>query len=316
MAPIPNKLSGHLGNLTSDQEAKLLEFWSIIFTSVASVLSAVYEVPIPEGRPSKLFETLDKINEPTVEAITAALRGEGHQTTNGTTLGTNGDTNGHANGKIDGGITENKEQQSLDKVESLINRDARATLMSEMASRKVTPQHFASLFTKLQKLGVQDSEIKSMESILSQMTPQEMCFAILKMVKQEHPDSLLLRFLRARKWDIGKAFSMMASTILWRKELEVDDEILPRGEEYALEKSRGHGASTKETKDGADFINQLKMGKSFLHGFDREGRPVNYVRVKIHKPGAQSEETLERYIVHVIESTRLIVAPPVETGVC
>jgi hypothetical protein len=188
--------------------------------------------------------------------------------------------------------------------------------MSEMASRKVTPEHFASLFAKLRKLGVQDSEIKSMESILSQMTPQEMCFAILKMVKQEHPDSLLLRFLRARKWDIGKAFSMMASTILWRKELEVDDEILPRGEQYAVEKSRGDGASAKEKKDGSDFIDQLKMGKSFLHGFDREGRPVNYVRVKIHKPGAQSEETLERYIVHVIESTRLIVAPPVETGVC
>ena len=34
-----------------------------------------------------------------------------------------------------------------------------------------------------------------------------------------------------------------------------------------------------------------------------------------HKPGAQTEETLERYIVHVIESTRLIVVPPVETGV-
>lgn len=314
MAPI-NKLAGHIGHLSPDQEAKLLEFWAIIFTSVASVLSAVYEVPIPGGPPSKLFETLDKINEPTVDAITSALKGTTIHESNGAPFQGNGDTNSHTNGEPNGEEPGINPHRSLDKIESLMNEDAKTTLMSEMANRKVKPEHFASLFADLRRLGVQESEIKSMENILSQMTPQEMCFAILKMVKQEHPDSLLLRFLRARKWDIGKAFSMMASTILWRKQLEVDDEILPHGEEYALEKSRGKSASAKEKKDGADFIEQLEMGKSFLHGFDREGRPVNYVRVKIHKPGAQSEETLERYIVHVIESTRLIIAPPVETGV-
>lgn len=315
MAPI-NNLSGHLGHLTSNEEERLKELWAIIFTSVASVLSAVYEIPIPDGPPSKLFETLDKINEPTVEAITAALNGQSKQNTNGAATNTTVETNGHTNGDNSAQPTPTEAQESLDKVDSLMNKDAKATLTSEMANRKVTLDHFSSLFAELRKLGVHDSEIKSMENILSQMTPQEMCFAILKMVKQEHPDSLLLRFLRARKWDVGKAFSMMASTILWRKEREVDDEILPRGEAYALEKSRGNGASAKEKKDGTDFINQLKMGKSFLHGFDREGRPVNYVRVQIHKPGAQSEEALERYIVHVIESTRLIVVPPVETGVC
>ncbi|CAG8049500.1 unnamed protein product [Penicillium olsonii] len=295
MAPDP-KLSGHLGHLTGEQEAKLREFWCILFTSVASVLSAVYEVPIPDGPPSKIFEILDRIEEPTVDAITSALKGITSQESNGTSTETNGDTNGHTNG------------------EGAEAKAAETIVMSEKANQKVTPEHFASLLAELRKLGVQDSEIKSMESILSQMTPKEMCYNVLKMVKQEHPDSLLLRFLRARKWDVGKAFSMMASTILWRKEMEVDDEILPRGEAYALEQSRGKGVSAKEKKEGADLINQLKMGKSFLHGFDREGRPVNYVRVKIHKPGAQSEQTLERYIVQVIESTRLIIAPPVETG--
>lgn len=306
---------GHLGHLTPNQEAKLREFWTIILTSAATVLSAVYEVPVPEGSPSKLLETLNKINEPTVSAIIDALKGadtNGHKP-NGTALA-------ETNGEVKGGITEddtnNTEQKSLDKVDSLMSKDARETIISEMANRKVTATHFASLFSQLQRLGVQESEVKSMEHILSDMTPQEMCFAILKMIKQEHPDSLLLRFLRARKWDVGKAFAMMTTNILWRKETGVDEEILPRGEEYALEQSRSKTATPKEKKAGADFINQLKMGKSFLHGFDREGRPVIYVRVKIHKPGAQSEEALERYIVHVIESTRLIVAPPVETGVC
>lgn len=187
--------------------------------------------------------------------------------------------------------------------------------MSEIATRKVTPEHFTSLFAQLRQMGVHESEIKSMEKMLSKMTPEEMCFSILKMIKQEHPDSLLLRFLRARKWDVGKAFTMMVTNILWRKEAEVDDDILPKGELCAFEQSRDEKLTAKEKKDGRDFIEQLKTGKSFLHGFDRQGRPVNYVRVKIHKPGAQSEEVLERYIVHVIETTRLIVVPPIETGV-
>ncbi|OQE37956.1 hypothetical protein PENCOP_c009G01869 [Penicillium coprophilum] len=314
MSPTVKPAPGHLGNLTPDQEGKVIEFWTIILTSVATVLSAVYDVPIPEGPSSNLFAALDKVNEPTVEAIISALKGESVNgaTSNGTAPA---DSNGETNGKTTAeGNLDNKEQKSLDKVDSLMNEHAKDTIISEMANRKVTPAHFTSLFSRLRQLGVHEEEIKSMEHILSRLTPQEMCFAVLKMIKQEHPDSLLLRFLRARKWDVGKAFSMMASNFLWRKEAKVDDEILPRGEEYALEQSRSASATPKEKKEGAEFMNQLKTGKSFLHGFDREDRPVIYIRVKIHKPSAQSEETLERYIVHMIESARLIVVPPVETG--
>lgn len=305
MAIAAGTATGYVGNLTPDQDAKLRELWILLFNAMASILSAVYELPLPEGPPSKLFEVLDKINEPTVDAINTALK---EQDTNGQP------SNGTAPAEASNG--QSKEEKSLDKAESLLNSDAQKNIMSEMAKRKVTPEHFTALFAQLQKMGVQQSEIKAMEQILSKMTPGEMCFAILKMIKQEHPDSVLLRFLRARKWDVGKAFTMMASNILWRKQAEVDEDILPKGELYSLERSRDDKASAKEKKDGHDFIEQLKMGKSFLHGFDKQGRPVNYVRVKIHKPGAQSEETLERYIVHVIESTRLIVVPPVETGVC
>lgn len=300
MTVTPDTSTGYVHNLTPTQDAKLRELWVLLFTSAASVLSAVYEVELPEGPPNKLFEVLDRVNEPTVEAIVAALKSDTDAEFKDAP-----ETQG-----------EDKEQKSLDKVDNLMNKDAQKNIMSEMATRKVTPQHFSAVFASLRKMGVQESEIKSMEKILSQMTPEEMVFSILKMIKQEHPDSLLLRFLRARKWDVGKGFAMMMSNILWRKEVHVDDDILPKGELHALEQSQDSNLSAKEQKEGKDFIAQLKMGKSFLHGFDRQGRPVNYVRVKIHKPGAQSEEALERYIVHVIETTRLIVVPPVETGVC
>lgn len=312
MTITPDASTGYLHNLTPSQEVKLRELWILLFTSAASVLSAVYEVPLPEGSPNKLFEILDRVNEPTVEAILNALKEEdqngGPSNSDDAASPSNGDGDRVHNGS-------NKEQQSLDKVDALMNKDAQKNIMSEIATKKVTPQHFAALFAQLRKMGVHDSEIKSMEKILSKMTPEEMCFSILKMIKQEHPDSLLLRFLRARKWDVGKGFTMMVTNILWRKEVQVDDDILPKGELHALEQSRDETLTAKQKKEGRDFIEQLKTGKSFLHGFDRQGRPVNYVRVKIHKPGAQSEEVLERYIVHVIETTRLIVVPPIETGV-
>ncbi|KAJ5575144.1 hypothetical protein N7450_009043 [Penicillium hetheringtonii] len=301
---VPDLSTGYVGNLTPEQETKLRELWIILFTSISSVLSKIYDVPLPKGSPSKIFEVFEKIKEPTVDSILSALKGEDtvdtHQSNEKNTAEdakhTNGATNGSSAPEETNGDGGNKEKQSLDKVDDLMsNGDAEKNVRKELASRKVTPEHFSVVFDQLRKSGVTDSEIKSMESILAKMTPEEMCFAILKMAKQENPDSLLLRFLRARKWD-------------------VDDDILPKGELYALEQSRNNKLSAKEKKEGNDFIAQLKTGKSFLHGFDRQGRPVNYVRVKIHKPGAQSEEVLERYIVHVIESTRLIVTPPVETG--
>lgn len=301
-----NNATGYVHNLTADQEAKLRDLWVLIFQSAASVLAAVYEVKLPEGPPNKLFEVLDRINEPTVDAIITALNRE---TPNAQA------SNGEAPAEEEDSNKKSREQASLDKVEALMSKDAKSNIQAELTTKKITPEHFSSIFAQLRKMGVHDSETKSMEKILSTMTPEDMCFAIIKMIKQESPDSLLLRFLRARKWDVGKGFAMLTQNILWRKEVDVDDDIMPKGELHELERSRSDKLSAKEKKDGKDFIAQLNMGKSFLHGFDRQGRPVNYVRVKIHKPGAQTEETLERYIVHVIESTRLIVVPPVETGV-
>lgn len=300
----PNEATGYVGNLTQEQEVKLRELWILIFNAAASVLSAVYEVDLPEGPQNKLFETLDRINEPTVDAIVAALKGEDPTTQKAPEV---------SDSVINGG---SKQEQTLNKIDALMENGAQSNIRAEMATRKITPQHFSKLFAQLRKLGIHESEIKAMEKILSKMSPEEMCFAILIMVKQEHPDSLLLRFLRARKWDVNKAFTMAVTNILWRKQFEVDDDVVPKGELHALRQSRDEKLSAKERKEGRDFIEQLKTGKSFLHGFDRQGRPVNYVRVRIHRPGAQSEETLERYIVHVIETTRLIVVPPVETGVC
>jgi hypothetical protein len=150
---------------------------------------------------------------------------------------------------------------------------------------------------------------------LKVMSPQEIRESIWGTVKVEDPDSVLLRFLRARKWDVQKALVMMIATMKWRqKDAAVDEEIMKNGELVNLDEDEVISPTKKKLAN--DMMAQLQMGKSFLHGLDKEGRPMCFIRVRLHRPGAQSAESLERFTVYQIETTRLMMEPPVDTAVC
>jgi hypothetical protein len=95
--------------------------------------------------------------------------------------------------------------------------------------------------------------------------------------------------------------------------MHVDDDIMKNGELASLEAANGSDPAKK--KSGHDFLAQMRLGKSYLHGLDRAGRPMCFVRVRLHKQGEQSEDSLERYTVFIIESARMILSPPVDTAV-
>ncbi|PWW80656.1 CRAL/TRIO domain-containing protein [Tuber magnatum] len=143
---------------------------------------------------------------------------------------------------------------------------------------------------------------KEFKAALASQTPDQLRDAFWSMVKCDNPDALLLRFLRARKWDVDKALVMMVATMNWRSE-EMNVQALVR-------KGEGGAAAEKDS----DFMMQLRMGKSYLHGLDKEGRPICFVRVRLHKQGEQSEESLERYTVYIMETARLMLQPPVDTA--
>lgn len=167
----------------------------------------------------------------------------------------------------------------------------------------------------LEELGAGAAESTAVRKALSVISPTELRIGVLDTLKHDHPDAMMLRFLRARKWDVPKAFAMMMEAIVWRvKEMHVDDDVMGKGELHALKQTQ-NTSSTSEQKAGKDFLSQMRMGKSYVHGVDRVGRPIVVIRVCLHKPGAQTEESLERYIVHVIESVRLTMSSPVETAV-
>ena len=149
---------------------------------------------------------------------------------------------------------------------------------------------------------------------LADMSPEELREAFWSMVKHDHPDAVLLRFLRARKFDVNAAVIMLVSTMHWRsKEMHLDDDIMKTGELGEMKKSHSSDATAK--RDGEGFVAQLRMGKSFLHGTDKDGRPCCFVRAKLHKAGEQSEKSLERYTVYTIETARMMLRPPIDTAV-
>lgn len=63
-----------------------------------------------------------------------------------------------------------------------------------------------------------------------------------------------------------------------------------------------------------EFMKQLRMGKSFLHGTDKDGRPICFVRVRLHKQADQSERVLERFTIYTMETARLMLRTPVDTA--
>ena len=245
---------GRPGNLTTEQEVKLQDFWKAMLK--------VFGVPVPGAT------GIEAIDEGGEDEDTEGVPADGKKK------------------KRKGLLRRKRKETKTDGTESIGTTDSD------------------------DKYG----QTKEFHEALATIKPEDLRQAFWSMVKCDHPDALLLRFLRARKWDVEKALVMGISTMHWRlEEMHVEDDIVRKGEGAAVKDSTSSDAATK--KEGADFMAQLRMGKSFLHGTDKEGRPMCIVRARLHRQGEQSESSLERYTVHVLETARLLLPPPVDTAV-
>ncbi|KAK3697622.1 phosphatidylinositol transfer protein csr1 [Vermiconidia calcicola] len=207
-----------------------------------------------------------------------------------------------------------------------VSHETHANGTSTPASESTTPDAKKKKKGRLSLLGKRDKhsdsdggdndkhgQTKEFQQAIASQSPESLREAFWAMSKHDHPDALLLRFLRARKWDVQAALVMMVSTMHWRSmEMHVDDDIMKNGEGEALRETKSSNAAVK--KEGDDFMAQLRMGKSFLHGADKDGRPCCYVRVRLHRQGEQSERSLERFTVYTIETARMMLRPPVDTA--
>ncbi|KAK6343101.1 hypothetical protein TWF718_008474 [Orbilia javanica] len=144
-------------------------------------------------------------------------------------------------------------------------------------------------------------EIDRLKTTLADHTVEQLHVAFWQFAKHENPDALVLRFLRARSWDVKKALVMMVSTLCWRRKFGVEG-LLREGEL----------AATTDADRG--FIHQFRIGKSYLHGFDREGRPVCIISPRLHQSSEQSPESIEKLTVYTMETTRLLCKEPNDTS--
>ncbi|KAI8810714.1 CRAL-TRIO domain-containing protein [Cladochytrium replicatum] len=107
----------------------------------------------------------------------------------------------------------------------------------------------------------------------------------------EHPDTLISRFLRARKWDVEKAVEMIKHSIKWRKDYGTL-EIIREGE-ACLDKE------------------EIVSGKVYFNDVDQLGRPVASIHVRMHNKYKVSLELTKRLTVILLETGRQLIRPPV-----
>ncbi|KAK4192160.1 phosphatidylinositol transfer protein CSR1 [Podospora australis] len=187
---------------------------------------------------------------------------------------------------------------------------------STQAAAAAAPAGTPPVLLNLGKDGEADKygQTKHFFETLANQTPESIRDTIWSMVKHDHPDALVLRFLRARKWDVEKALIMFVSTMNWRaQDMKVDEDIMRNGEAGAIELEKS-AADPQAQKLAHDFMTQIRKGISYVHGHDKQGRPLCFVNVRLHKQGEQAEESLERYTVYLIETCRMLLQPPVDTA--
>lgn len=88
------------------------------------------------------------------------------------------------------------------------------------------------------------------------------------MIATDNPDAVVLRFLRARKWDLDAAYNMLTNCLRWRLSMRIDD-IVALGENGLRDE-----LNTLKPEMGDSFITQLNSGKAYLGGPDKVGRGI------------------------------------------
>ncbi|KAK2591186.1 phosphatidylinositol transfer protein csr1 [Conoideocrella luteorostrata] len=297
MASVTNEIEpGHLGNLSPEQEALLRELWQTVFmlynmfenagTIVSDAAAMKSESPKQStgwfGRKSAPAPPAPKHSPDVMEALNMITKDE-------------------------------YEQEHLSKqFQQLLAMQSPESVKKFKEGLATQPPEAIQQLRDV--LAAQTPEsIREFQKILHGQSAQSIRAMVIGAVKHEHPDTLILRFLRARKWDINKSLMMMFKALNWRySSAHVDDDVMFHGEAGAAEDEKNGDKAAKTLAH--DFLKQIRMGKSYFHGTDRQQRPICVVRARLHRASDQCVESIERYTTYLIETGRFALNPPVETA--
>ncbi|ORZ02705.1 CRAL-TRIO domain-containing protein [Syncephalastrum racemosum] len=128
------------------------------------------------------------------------------------------------------------------------------------------------------------------------------------MVATDNPDSAMLRYLRARKWDFEAAYWMLADTLRWRLYMRIDD-ITALGEVGLQDHLNQIRAGM-----GEQFMAQMRSGKATLGGPDKDSRGVAFLNVRLHHKEDQPHEVIQIVGLYLVETARLFCGHPMDTA--
>jgi CRAL/TRIO domain len=105
-------------------------------------------------------------------------------------------------------------------------------------------------------------------------------------------DTVPLCFLRARKWDQAASEAMLLDTVTWRAQKGILDIVF--------------------SGEAAVHRGLLSLGKTFVHGVDRDGRLVIYIHGRLHDKNMGSLQENERFTLYLVELARRLARPGIE----
>ncbi|KAK3813492.1 MAG: CRAL/TRIO domain protein [Linnemannia elongata] len=120
-----------------------------------------------------------------------------------------------------------------------------------------------------------------------------------KLTMMDHPDLIVLKFIRARKWVLDDALKMFLNALKWRIVERLDELVELSDVEL----------DAKYPK----FIEQMRIGKGYLRGADPLGRPMSVVNTRLHHKADQPAETIHRFTLYTMECGRTVLPVGSET---
>ncbi|KAK9719735.1 hypothetical protein K7432_004614 [Basidiobolus ranarum] len=111
--------------------------------------------------------------------------------------------------------------------------------------------------------------------------------AFWQIILFDHPDNVMLRFLRARNFDVQKSSDMLLKALEWRLDEDVEN-IIEKGEASLNQKL-------------------LQDGLAHFRGRDSYGRPLCMAYVHNWYPKAQSLTEFKRFMIWTLETGRLLI---------
>lgn len=110
------------------------------------------------------------------------------------------------------------------------------------------------------------------------------------------PDMVMLKFLRARKWNVERAVAMLARCIKWRIDVDVAG-IVEKGD---------LGLSQEDPA----YLKQGEVGKAYAASASKENMPIVFFEVQKHYAKGQGSDTMRKFAVISSESFRALMSYP------